>query len=78
MDEIEYLQGYPEIVKDFDLDNIKKILALLGNPEKKLRCLHVAGTNGKGSVCAMIATVLTEAGYRTGLRSLIIKKESSM
>lgn len=38
-----------------------------GNPQRKLRCIHVAGTNGKGSVSSTIAAVLTAAGYRTGL-----------
>ncbi|MBQ3312085.1 bifunctional folylpolyglutamate synthase/dihydrofolate synthase [bacterium] len=49
------------------LERISKILNLLGNPQKKLKCVHVAGTNGKGSVCAMLSTILTEAGYKTGL-----------
>jgi dihydrofolate synthase/folylpolyglutamate synthase len=43
------------------------ILNALGNPEKSYPCLHVAGTNGKGSVCAIIASILHTAGYRTGL-----------
>ncbi len=51
----------------YDLSNTRKLCAALGNPESELRCIHVAGTNGKGSVCAMIADALTTAGYRTGL-----------
>ena len=48
------------------LERIEKLLALLGNPQNKLRFVHVAGTNGKGSTCALIASVLTRAGYVTG------------
>ena len=44
-----------------------KLLALLGNPHKKLKFIHVAGTNGKGSVSACLSKILTVAGYRTGL-----------
>lgn len=51
----------------FSLDRIRKLCVALGNPEKDLRCIHVAGTNGKGSVCAMAAAILQEAGMRTGL-----------
>lgn len=49
------------------LERITKILELLGNPQDKLNCIHVAGTNGKGSVCAIISSVLTVAGKKTGL-----------
>ncbi len=49
------------------LGNINRLLKKTGNPEKKLRCVHVAGTNGKGSVCVMISAVLQEAGYKVGM-----------
>ncbi|MBR1730929.1 MAG: bifunctional folylpolyglutamate synthase/dihydrofolate synthase, partial [Ruminococcus sp.] len=49
------------------LDRIKKLLDILGNPQDKLRFIHVAGTNGKGSVCRLLSSVLADAGYRTGL-----------
>lgn len=49
------------------LDRISKILDLLGNPQDLLKCIHVAGTNGKGSVCAMTASVLQNAGMKVGL-----------
>jgi dihydrofolate synthase/folylpolyglutamate synthase len=39
----------------------------LGNPEKKLKCIHVAGTNGKGSTTAMITEILRDAGYKVGM-----------
>lgn len=50
-----------------DLTNTVKICQALGNPEKKLPCIHVAGTNGKGSTSHMIASVLQKAGYKVGL-----------
>ena len=49
------------------LDNIRKLCARLGDPQDKLRIVHVAGTNGKGSICAMTASILKAAGYKTGL-----------
>jgi dihydrofolate synthase / folylpolyglutamate synthase len=50
-----------------DLDNIILLSNHLGNPEKKLMCIHVAGTNGKGSTSHLLASVLQEAGYKVGL-----------
>ncbi len=50
-----------------NLDNTYKITELLGNPHKKLKCIHVAGTNGKGSSSHMLAAILQQAGYKTGL-----------
>jgi dihydrofolate synthase / folylpolyglutamate synthase len=50
-----------------DLTNIKLLAEHLGNPEKKLQTIHVAGTNGKGSTSHMLASVLQEAGYKVGL-----------
>ena len=49
------------------LERINLLLERLGNPQKSLRCIHVAGTNGKGTVCSFIASVLKTAGYKTGL-----------
>ncbi len=48
------------------LERIQKLLANLGNPHHQVPVIHVAGTNGKGSVCAYLSAVLTAAGYRTG------------
>ena len=50
-----------------DLNNTIAICNALGNPEKKLKCVHVAGTNGKGSSSHMLAAILQKAGYKTGL-----------
>lgn len=49
------------------LERIRELCARLGDPQKKLRFIHVAGTNGKGSTCAMLSAILTAAGYRTGM-----------
>ncbi len=49
------------------LDNIRRLLDHLGNPERQLRILHVAGTNGKGSVCAMLDSVFRAANLQSGL-----------
>ncbi len=53
----------------FTLDNIRALCAKLGNPQEELSFLHVAGTNGKGSTSAFIASILRESGYRTGVYS---------
>ncbi len=52
---------------DLSLKRIKLVLEELGNPQDSLKCIHVAGTNGKGSTCAMLASILQEAGYKVGL-----------
>src|SRR5437660_11697921 len=49
------------------LENIRRLLSLLGDPHRGLRILHVTVTNGKGSVCAYAASALQQAGYRVGL-----------
>jgi len=48
------------------LERIQRLLADLGNPHHQVPVIHVAGTNGKGSVCAYLSSVLTQAGYRVG------------
>ena len=52
-----------------DLDNTYALMRLLDHPERGLKCVHVAGTNGKGSTCSLIASVLQEAGYKVGLHT---------
>ena len=49
------------------LDRMRELMRRLGDPQDKLRYIHVAGTNGKGSVCAVLSSVLVAAGYKTGL-----------
>ena len=53
-----------------DLTNTLKLCKALGNPEIKFKSIHIAGTNGKGSVSHFLASILQEAGYKTGLYTL--------
>ncbi|MFH1396936.1 MAG: folylpolyglutamate synthase/dihydrofolate synthase family protein [Candidatus Omnitrophota bacterium] len=55
---------YKESLK---LERIKEFLGLIGNPQDYLKCIHIAGTKGKGSTCAFIAYILEKAGYKVGL-----------
>lgn len=57
----------PHALGSYDLRRIEELMAHLGNPHLKARSVHIAGTNGKGSTAAMIASVLTNSGYSTGL-----------
>ncbi len=62
------LKQSSELAKaDFNLDRMRALMAELGNPETKYPIIHVAGTKGKGSVCALSASALCAAGYKTGL-----------
>ena len=63
---VTYLETASAFGIQLGLGRITALLAQLGNPEKKYKTVHVTGTNGKGSVTAMIASVLTEAGIKTG------------
>lgn len=49
------------------LDTIRALCAMLGNPQEQLRCVHIAGTNGKGSTASTLAAIMQSAGYRTAL-----------
>lgn len=62
-----YILEVPKFTKKNGLDNTRALIKALGNPEKSMKIIHVAGSNGKGSVCAFTASILTEAGKRTGL-----------
>jgi len=64
---IEYIHGTQKFGSKLGLHNIGMLLELMGNPHKKLKYVHVAGTNGKGSTTAFISSILMEAGYRTGV-----------
>jgi dihydrofolate synthase / folylpolyglutamate synthase len=64
---LEQLYGLERFGIKLGLENIRTLLSLVGNPHEGLKTVHVTGTNGKGSVCAYIASVLQQAGHRTGL-----------
>ena len=64
---LAFIHGIPRFGKKPGLKRIVNLLERLGNPQKQLRFVHVAGTNGKGSTCTMLSYILHEAGYRTGL-----------
>lgn len=66
MDPVSFLYGLQQSGAKFQLENIRAMLERLGHPERTFKSVHVGGTNGKGSVVAMIANVLQEAGYSTG------------
>jgi dihydrofolate synthase/folylpolyglutamate synthase len=63
----QYLEGLGRFGMVFGLGRVRKLLASLGDPHKAFPCVHVTGSNGKGSVSKMLACILQEAGYRTGL-----------
>lgn len=64
---VEYIHSLGFFSSVATTQRIKEVMGLLGNPQDKLRCIHIAGTNGKGSVSAMIATALKEQGLRVGI-----------
>lgn len=64
---IKVLTSKGNFYVDLGLERISAALEKFGNPQDDLKCIHVAGTNGKGSVCAMLDSVLREAGYKVGL-----------
>ena len=64
---IDRISQYLRFGSRLGLERMEKLLAMLDNPEEKLPVIHVAGTNGKGSVCRYIYEVLLANGYRTGL-----------
>lgn len=63
---LEYIHQLNEKGVSLGLERIWQLLELLGHPEQSLRCIHVAGTNGKGSVCAFLDSALQQAGLRVG------------
>ena len=65
MDPLAYVFSLEQFGIKFGLDSIRALLARLGNPDQTYRCIHIAGTNGKGSVTAMVDAVLRRAGHRS-------------
>lgn len=64
---IEYIYSFRKMQKSSSHERIENLLSLFGSPHKRLRFVHVAGTNGKGSFSGALSNILTHAGYRTGL-----------
>jgi dihydrofolate synthase / folylpolyglutamate synthase len=64
---IQFLYNLRLFGAKFGLENTLKLASLAGNPQKRLRFIHVAGTNGKGSTCAMLESIYRRAGLRVGL-----------
>jgi len=64
---VQLLTSENKFTINLGLDRMYKIMELLGNPQDSLKCIHVAGTNGKGSVCAIISTILAKSGRKIGL-----------
>lgn len=64
---VAYIEETPKFTKKNSLDHTRECLARLGNPQNHFKVIHVAGTNGKGSTCAFLTSILREAGYSCGL-----------
>ena len=67
MDSLDWLYSLESFGSKLGLENIKQLLSKLDNPQDNLKYIHVAGTNGKGSVCAILSSILKEAGYKVGM-----------
>lgn len=63
----EKIKKYTHSDIDLSLNRLKYVLNFLSNPQEELKCIHVAGTNGKGSVCSILSYILKNSGYRVGL-----------
>lgn len=64
---VDYILGIPLFAQKIGKENLSSLLCRLGNPEKAVPAIHVAGTNGKGSTCRALAQMLAAQGYRVGL-----------
>ena len=75
LEAIKYLESFVNFEKipswnykkSFKLERVKDFLYTIDNPQSKLKCIHIAGSKGKGSTCAFIANILREAGFKVGL-----------
>ena len=66
-DTLNYIHTIPKFRRPLGNANLEKLLSILGDPQKQLKFVHIAGTNGKGSTAAMTAEILKQSGYKTGL-----------
>ncbi|CAG7840147.1 folylpolyglutamate synthase [Clostridium novyi B str. ATCC 27606] len=64
---MNYIEDSSKFSIKLGLSRTERILEILGNPHKKIKCIHIAGTNGKGSITAMLSSVLIEEGYKVGM-----------
>ena len=64
---IEYIYSFRKMQKSSSHERIENLLSLFGNPHKRLKFIHVAGTNGKGSFSGAMSSIFSCAGYKTGL-----------
>ena len=64
---MKYITGVGNFGSNYGLERTYKLLEYLGNPEKDLKLIHIAGTNGKGSTTSMITEILMGAGYKVGM-----------
>ena len=64
---VDYICSIPRFTRKAKLENTGLLLAELGDPQRKVKSVHVAGTNGKGSVSKMMAGLLERSGFKTGL-----------
>ena len=64
---LTFLYGLQQLGIKLGLQNIRRLAELLGNPQQNLKFIHIAGTNGKGSTCAMLESIYRHAGYKVGL-----------
>ena len=63
----KFINEVPRFTVKHGIEDTRKFLAYLGNPDENMKIIHVAGTNGKGSVCCYMQSVLLKAGYQVGL-----------
>ncbi len=64
---MEFIYSTSWMGSKLGLYRMEELMRRLGSPQNRIPCIHIAGTNGKGSTAAMLASVYTEAGYKTGL-----------
>lgn len=64
---VDYILSVPLFASKLGTDNLNRILDIMGHPEQSYPVIHVAGTNGKGSTCSFLASILEQSGKRVGM-----------